>query len=73
MAAINPEGICIGETRGKGFMVGEELVEDPETKTPAAAGADKVRAAMRKNGLLIGMGGRLESTNPTHRIWGERS
>ncbi len=57
LAAINPKGVCIGEIRGKGLMVGVELVEDLETKTPAAAKAGKVRAAMREKGVLIGVGG----------------
>jgi 4-aminobutyrate aminotransferase-like enzyme len=59
LAAINPKGVCIGEIRGKGLMVGAELVEDPETKVPAAAVAGKVRAAMREKGILIGVGGGL--------------
>ena len=57
LAAINPKGVCIGEIRGKGLMVGAELVEDLETKAPAAAMAGKVRAAMREKGVLIGVGG----------------
>jgi 4-aminobutyrate aminotransferase len=59
LAAINPKGVCIGEIRGKGLMVGAELVEDLETKVPAAATAGKVRAAMREKGVLIGVGGGL--------------
>jgi 4-aminobutyrate aminotransferase len=59
LAAINPKGVCIGEIRGKGLMVGMELVEDLETKAPAAARAGKVRAAMREKGVLIGVGGGL--------------
>ncbi len=57
LAAINPKNVCIGEIRGKGLMVGVELVEDLETKAPAAAMAGKVRAAMREKGVLIGVGG----------------
>jgi len=59
LAAINPKGVCIGDIRGKGLMVGMELVEDLETKAPAAATAGKVRAAMREKGVLIGVGGGL--------------
>jgi len=59
LAAINPNGVCIGEIRGKGLMVGMELVEDLKTKIPAAARAGKVRAAMREKGVLIGVGGGL--------------
>jgi len=57
LAAINPKGVCMGEIRGKGLMVGVELVEDHATKTPAAAVAGKIRAAMREKGVLIGVGG----------------
>jgi len=57
LAGINPKRVRIGEIRGKGLMVGVELVEDLETKAPAAAMAGKVRAAMREKGVLIGVGG----------------
>ncbi len=57
LTAINPKDVCIGEVRGKGLMVGIELVEDLETKAPAAAKAGKIRAAMREKGVLIGVGG----------------
>jgi 4-aminobutyrate aminotransferase-like enzyme len=59
LAAIDPKGVYIGEIRGKGLMVGLELVEDLETKVPAAARAGQVRAAMREKGMLIGVGGGL--------------
>jgi 4-aminobutyrate aminotransferase len=59
LTAIDPKGVYIGEIRGKGLMVGLELVEDLETKVPAAARAGKVRAAMREKGVLIGVGGGL--------------
>lgn len=57
LAAISPKGVCIGEIRGKGLMVGVELVEDLKTKAPAAAKAGQVRTAMREKGILIGVGG----------------
>ena len=47
----------IGEIRGKGLMVGMELVEDKETKAPAAAKAAEIRTRMRDKGVLIGVGG----------------
>jgi 4-aminobutyrate aminotransferase len=46
----------IGEVRGLGLMVGVELVRDRQ-KTPAPELTDKVRAAMREKGFLIGVGG----------------
>lgn len=57
LKAINPKAVQIGEIRGKGLMVGIELVEDLGTKAPAATQAGKVRAAMREKGVLIGVGG----------------
>lgn len=57
IASINPKDVCIGEIRGKGLMVGVELVENLDSKAPAAAKAGQVRAAMREKGILIGVGG----------------
>ena len=46
----------IGDVRGKGLMIGVELVAD-KRKTPAAQEAAQVRARCREAGLLIGLGG----------------
>ncbi len=43
----------IGEVRGLGAMVGMELVEDRESKTPARAVTAQVLAACLERGLLI--------------------
>jgi 4-aminobutyrate aminotransferase / (S)-3-amino-2-methylpropionate transaminase / 5-aminovalerate transaminase len=47
----------IGDIRGKGLMVGIELVSDRQRRTPAAAQAGAIRAACREDGVLIGVGG----------------
>ena len=47
----------IGDVRGKGLMIGIELVTDQETKIPAADEAKRVQEECRKAGLLIGCGG----------------
>lgn len=57
LGKISPKTMAIGEIRGKGLMVGVEIVEDKATKVPAPAEAVKIRAAMREQGALIGVGG----------------
>jgi 4-aminobutyrate aminotransferase / (S)-3-amino-2-methylpropionate transaminase / 5-aminovalerate transaminase len=51
----------IGEVRGKGLMVGVELVEDRQTKMPATTAAGFVRQYCLDNGVLIGVGGNFAS------------
>ncbi|MCT2583906.1 aspartate aminotransferase family protein [Actinophytocola gossypii] len=46
----------VGDVRGKGLMVGVELVE-PGTTTPAPAAATAVLEETRRRGLLVGKGG----------------
>jgi len=48
----------VGEVRGKGLMIGVELVKDARTKAYAAAEATRVVDEMRKRGVLVGKGGR---------------
>jgi 4-aminobutyrate aminotransferase / (S)-3-amino-2-methylpropionate transaminase / 5-aminovalerate transaminase len=43
----------IGEVRGLGMMLAIELVEDPETKQPAAGIASEIVAAAFERGLLL--------------------
>lgn len=46
----------VGEIRGKGLMLGIELVE-PDTTTPAPSAAARVLEDCRRDGVLIGKGG----------------
>ncbi|MEO7986968.1 MAG: aspartate aminotransferase family protein [Gemmatimonadales bacterium] len=46
----------IGDVRGKGLMIGVELVRDRETKAPATQETLAVWEAAREMGLLIGKG-----------------
>lgn len=48
---------CIGDVRGKGLMLGVELVEDRTTKAPASARTADVFERAKNLGLLIGKGG----------------
>ena len=48
---------AIGDVRGMGLMQALELVEDRQTKAPAARATNELMEAARRNGLLIGKGG----------------
>ena len=47
----------IGDVRGKGLMLGIELVKDRPTKEPAKAECAQVLETCRDMGLLLGKGG----------------
>ncbi|WNB93349.1 aspartate aminotransferase family protein [Bacillus sp. NEB1478] len=48
----------VGDIRGKGLLVGIELVKDKETKEPLASNAvNEVIGICKKNGLIIGKNG----------------
>ena len=52
----------IGDVRGKGLMLGVELVRDRTTKEPATTEAADVLEKCRERGLLIGKGGLFGNT-----------
>jgi len=54
-------GGIVGEVRGRGLMIGVELVE-PGTDTPSPRAAGLVLEAAREHGVLIGKGGRDGNT-----------
>ena len=47
----------VGEVRGKGLMVGVELVKDGESKEPGSEEAGRVMERAKQEGLLVGKGG----------------
>jgi 4-aminobutyrate aminotransferase/(S)-3-amino-2-methylpropionate transaminase len=49
----------IGDIRGKGLMIGLELVKNLESKEPAPSETGKVRELCRHKGVLVGHGGVL--------------
>lgn len=57
LRAMKEEYPLIGDIRGKGLMIGIELVKDRERKTPAKEETRFVRDHAREHGLLIGSGG----------------
>lgn len=52
----------IGDVRGRGLMVGVELVEDRTTKVPATAKCAAVFERCRELGVLVGKGGLFANT-----------
>jgi 4-aminobutyrate aminotransferase len=44
---------CIGDVRGKGLMIGMELIEDRAGRKPARALCDKMLTTAYHNGLLL--------------------
>jgi 4-aminobutyrate aminotransferase/(S)-3-amino-2-methylpropionate transaminase len=61
MGALTPledELALVGEVRGRGLMIGLELVKDAD-KTPAVDAAKEVKKRCREAGILIGVGGSL--------------
>lgn len=53
LRALQGKFACIGEVRGKGLMLGMELVEDRHTKAPASRLTEKLIRQCYQNGLLL--------------------
>lgn len=57
LTALKNKYEIIGDVRGRGFMLGVELVTDRQLKTPAKAETLHVLDQMKELGVLIGKGG----------------
>lgn len=57
LAKLKEKHKIIGDVRGKGLMIGIEMVKDHDTKAPASAECAAVLESAREMGLLIGKGG----------------
>jgi 4-aminobutyrate aminotransferase len=58
---LQSQHVEMGDVRGKGLMVGVELVH-PETETPDPDLASRVLEAAKRRGVLIGKGGLYGNT-----------
>lgn len=54
---LREKNAIVGDVRGKGMMIGIELVRDGKNKKPAQEEASKIKDEMRRRGFLIGLGG----------------
>ena len=57
LARLKEKHNLIGDVRGKGLLLGIELVKDRETKEPARAECAQILEACKEMGLLLGKGG----------------
>ncbi len=61
-AGLQKKHSIIGDVRGKGLMLGVELVKDCQSKEPATAETAEVLERSRNYGLIIGKGGFFGNT-----------
>ncbi len=59
LSTFGRDNKLVGEVRGKGLMLGLELVKDKASKEAAPDEAKKVRDFCRESGVLVGRGGPL--------------
>ena len=57
LRGLQEKHALIGDVRGKGLMIGCEMVKDRKSREPAADETKAIRNALRERGILIGAGG----------------
>ena len=62
LRALQDKHSLIGDVRGLGLMLGVELVQDRQTKTPAKEAAGELMELARQRGLILGKGGLYGNT-----------
>jgi alanine-glyoxylate transaminase/(R)-3-amino-2-methylpropionate-pyruvate transaminase len=48
----------LGDVRGRGLLIGAEIVRDPQTREADAAAAERVQLALLARGVVVGLCGR---------------
>ncbi len=61
IVAIAGRHPAVGDVRGRGLMIGAEIVADRAARTPDAALAARVQNGMRERGVLVGTTARAEN------------
>lgn len=67
LRAVSKGKASIGDIRGKGLFVGVDVVHDPDTKSPDATEASRIKNHLRNNGCLVGsegIGGNILKIRP---------
>lgn len=62
LVALAERHAAIGDVRGRGLMIGIELVTDREERSPDGPLASQVKEELRERGVLIGTSGREGNT-----------
>jgi 4-aminobutyrate aminotransferase len=57
LSDLKKKHALIGDIRGKGLMIGVELVSDPRTKVPAEKETKQLVERLMHAGILVGLGG----------------